>query len=321
MKAIVNTRYGSPDVLRLEELEKPVPGEDEVVIQVHAAGLNAYDWHMLRADPFPTRFSEGLLRPKHTILGADIAGWVEAVGPGVTRFQPGDEVYGDIGWGGLAEYARGREKLLARKPANLSFVEAAAVPMAGMTALQALRDSGQLQPGQRVLVHGASGGVGTFAVQIARALGAEVTAVCSTAKMEQARSLGAEHVIDYTREDYSRSGTLYDVILVANGNRSPGDYERALAPAGRCVIVGGSVRQLFAAILLGRRKSKPGGKTLSTMMARISASDLEVLKEWIEAGQVRPIIDRTYPLDRAADALRYLIDGHAAGKVVVTITP
>ncbi len=321
MKAVVRRRYGSPDVLSLAEVEKPSPKDDEVLVKIHAASLNAYDWHSMRADPFIIRFSDGYLKPKDIFLGADFAGCVEAVGGAVTKFQPGDEVFGDMGSGGFAEYVSAPEKLLAHKPANLTYAEAAAVPMAALTALQGLRDRGQIQPGQQVLIHGASGGVGTFAVQLASAFGAEVTAVCSTSKVDLVRSLGAEHVIDYTREDFSRNGRQYDLILAANGNRSLSDYERALKPTGRFIVAGGSIRQMFQAILLGPRKTKPGGKTMSAMMAKISASDLDVLKEMIEAGKLAPVIDRTYSLDEVPAAMRYLEEGHARGKIVIAIVP
>ena len=322
MQAIVNERYGSPDVMRLGEVEKPAPGDGEVLIKVMATGLNAADWHMLRASPFFVRFMSGFLKPRDTILGADVAGRVAAVGPNVTAFKPGDAVYGDLagsGFGGLAEYVAAPEGLLAHKPASLSFVEAAAVPMAAVTALQALRDAGRLQSGQRVLIHGASGGVGTFAVQIAKALGAVVTAVTSPSKLEMARSLGAEHVIDYTRDDFSRDGRQYDLIIAANGDRSLADYERALTPAGTLVVAGGTMKQLFRTILLGKLRSKPGGRTFRALSAKASAADLVFLNDFIEAGQVRPVIDRCYPLAEAAEAMRYLEAGHARGKIVIVV--
>lgn len=321
MKAIVFEKYGPPDVLELKEIEIPRPKENQVLIKIFAASLNAYDWHMLTAQPFLVRtMGGGFLRPKNPFLGADIAGRIEEVGSAVEQFKVGDEVYGDIGHGGFAEYACARENKLALKPTNLSFEEAAAVPMAGMTALQGLRDKGGLQPGQKVLIYGASGGVGTFAVQIAKVLGAEVTAVCSTAKLEQARALGADHVIDYTREDFSRNGKQYDLILGVNGHRPLSAYKRALAPQGRYVMAGGKNAQIFGAMLLGPLMSQRGGKQLGGVSATISQKDLITLKEWLEAGKIRPVIDRRYPLSETAEALRYVYAGHASGKVVIRIT-
>src|SRR6266850_3566895 len=239
MKAIVYTRYGPPDVLQLKEIESPAPEEDRVLVRIHAASVNAYDWHMLRGKPFVVRVSgSGLLRPKITVLGADIAGTVEAVGSEARQFKPGDEVFGTISRG-FAEYACPREKHLAPKPANLSFEEAAAVPMAGITALQGLRDEGHVQPGQRVLINGASGGVGTFAVQIAKSLGADVTGVCSTRNLDLVRSLGANHVIDYTKEDFTKSNERYDVILDNVGTQPLSGFRRVLFPKGICVMIGG----------------------------------------------------------------------------------
>lgn len=320
MKAIVFEKYGSPDVLELKEVAIPTPKENQVLIKIYAASLNAYDWHMLTAQPFLVRtMGGGFLRPKNPFLGADIAGRIEAVGSAVEQFKVGDEVYGDIGHGGFAEYACARENKLALKPANLSFEEAAAVPMAGMTALQGLRDKGGLQPGQQVLIYGASGGVGTFAVQIAKVLGAEVTAVCSTAKLEQARALGADHVIDYTREDFSRNGKQYDLILGVNGHRPLSAYKRALAPQGRYVMAGGSNAQIFGAMLFGPLMSQRGGKQLGGVSATISQKDLITLKEWLEAGKIRPVIDRRYSLAETAEALRYVYAGHASGKVVIQV--
>src|SRR5438874_8077564 len=255
MRAMVYHTYGSPDVLKLEEVQKPVPQDDEVLVQVHATSVNAGDWHLLRAKPFLMRFMGfGLLKPKHTILGSDIAGRVEAVGRNVKQFQPGDEVFGntaEYGFGGFAEYVSVPEEALVLKPANLSFEEAAAVPQAALTALQGLRDKGQIQKGQKVLINGAGGGVGTFAVQIAKSFGAEVTAVCSTRNVEIVRSIGADHVIDYTQADFTRNGQRYDLILAVNGYHSISDYKRALHPEGVYVMTGGSNAQLFKAMLLG----------------------------------------------------------------------
>ncbi len=320
MKAIVHEKYGSPDVLQLKDVEKPTPKDDEVLIKIYAASVNQYDWHFLTADIFLIRLmGGGLLKPKDTKLGADVAGRVEAVGKNVRQFQPGDEVFGDIGHGGFAEYACAPESRLALKPANLSFEEAAAVPMAALTALQGLRDTGQIQPGQKVLINGAAGGVGTFAVQIAKLFGAEVTAVCSTRNLDQARSIGADHVIDYTKENFTQNGQQYDLIFAANGYHSLSAYKRALTPKGIYVMAGGSTAQIFQAMLIGSRMSETGGRKMGGVSAKIDQKDLTILKELLEAGKVVPVIDRCYPLDEAAEALRYLGAGHARGKVVITM--
>ena len=320
MKAIVYTKYGSPDVLEFKEVEKPTLKDNEVLIKIHAASVNAYDWHSLTADIFLIRLmGGGLLKPKNTRLGADIAGRVEAVGGSVKQFQPDDEVFGEISHGGFAEYACAPESKLALKPANLSFEEAAAVPMAALTALQGLRDKGQIHPGQKVLINGASGGVGTFAVQIAKSFGAEVTAVCSPRNLAQARSIGADQVIDYTREDFTKSGRQYDLILAANGYHPLSAYKRALTPKGIYVMAGGSMAQIFQAMLIGSFMSETGGRKMGGISAKIDQKDLGLIKELIEAGKVKPIIDRRYPLSEAAEALRYLGEGHARGKVVITV--
>lgn len=319
MKAIVSERYGSPDVLELREVEKPTPDENQVLIKVHAASVNAYDWHMLTADIFLVRLGAGLFKPKNTRRGADIAGRVEAVGSNVKQFQAGDEVFGCIGSGGFAEYACAKEDLLALKPGGLTFEEAAAAPMAALTALQGLRDMGQIQPEQKVLINGAGGGVGTFSVQFAKYFGAEVTAVCSTRNLDVARSLGADHLIDYTREDFTKNGLRYDLILAVNGYRSIFDYRRALNPKGIYVVAGGSLAQILQGILLGSRLSKNGGKKMGFFMANLNQKDLGFIKKLIEAGKVKPVIDRCYPLREAAEALRYLGEGHAKGKVVITV--
>ncbi|MNI30550.1 alcohol dehydrogenase [compost metagenome] len=322
MKAIVYLKYGSPDVLQLKEVEKPTPNDDGVLIKIHAVSLNAGDWHLLRGDPFLLRLAAGLLKPKNTILGADIAGRVEAVGKNVKEFKPGDEVFGDIsrfGWGGFAEYVSVPEQALVLKPANITFEEAAATTVAAVTALQALRDKGHIQPGQKVLINGASGGVGTFAVQIAKTFGAEVTGVCSTAKMEMVRSLGADHVIDYTKEDFTQNGQKYDLIIAANGYHPISDYKRALTPKGTYVMTGGSMAQMFQAILLGPWISMTGSKKMGNLMTKPNKKDLSFMKELLEAGKVVPVIDRCYPLSEAAEALRYLEKGHARGKIVITL--
>jgi NADPH:quinone reductase-like Zn-dependent oxidoreductase len=327
MKAIICPKYGSPDVLQLREVVKPVPQEDEVLIQIHAASLNSRDLRMLRANPFFIRLMPGgLFRPKNRILGADLAGRVEAVGSNggkATQFKPGDEVFGYLpsatGRGTFAEYVCANEKAITLKPANLTFEQAAAVPEAAMTALQGIRDKGNLQPGQKVLINGASGGVGTFAVQIAKAFGAEVTAVCSTRNLDLARTLGADRVIDYTQEDFTRNGQTYDLILAANGYHPLSAYKRALTPQGIYVMAGGKPGQIFQAMLLGSWLSDNGGKRLGGFTAHANQKDLVMLKELLEAGKVVPVIDKRYSLSEAAEALRYLGAGHARGKVVITV--
>lgn len=322
MQAIVYHNYGSPDVLKLEEVQKPVPQENEVLVKVVAAATAAGDWHLLRADPFLIRFMFGLLKPKYKILGAEVAGRVEAVGSKVTQFRPGDAVFGSLsshGFGAFAEYVAAPESAFALKPANLTFEQAAAVPVSAVTALQALRDHGQIQPGQKVLINGASGGVGTFAVQIAKAFGAEVTAVCSTGKMELMRSLGADHVIDYTKEDFTKNGKQYDLILAANGYQPLSAYQRALSPQGVYVMTGGATAQMFEVMILGPWRSKKGGQKMGNMLAKSSQEDLIVMKDLLEAGKVTPVIDRCYPLPEVADAIRYVEAGHAKGKVIITL--
>src|SRR6266516_4131739 len=270
MKAIVNTTYGSPDGLQFKEVARPTPGDNEVLVQVHAASVNAAELHFLKADPFLMRFMGfGLLKPKHTILGAAMAGRVEAVGRNVTQFQPGDEVFGDLtkcGWGAFAEYVCASEDALALKPANVTFEEAAAVPLGGITALQGLRAKGQIKLGQQVLIYGAGGGVGTFAVQLAKAFGAEVTAVCSTTNVDMIRSIGADHVIDYTQEDFTKNGQRYDLIFDAVGNRSVSDYKRALSPNGICAVAGfTTLPHLFQVLVLGSWVSMTGSKKIGQM--------------------------------------------------------
>jgi NADPH:quinone reductase-like Zn-dependent oxidoreductase len=323
MRAIVYHTYGSPDVLKLEAVQKPVPQDDKVLVQVHATSVNAGDWHLLRAKPSLMRLMGfGLLKPKHTILGSDIAGRVEAVGRNVTQFQPGDEVFGNTakyGFGGFAEYVSVPEEALVLKPAKISFEEAAAVPQAAVTALQGLRDKGHIQKGQKVLIQGASGGIGTFAVQLAKAFGAEVTAVCSTRNVDIMRSIGADQVIDYTQEDFTRNGQQYDLILAANGYHSISDYKRALRPTGTYVTTGGSDAQLFQTMLLGPWISMTGRQKMGNSAHKPNQKDLIVMKELIEAGKVTPVIDRRFPLRDVADAIRYLEAGHAQGKVVITV--
>ena len=322
MKAIVYTKYGTPDVLQLQEVVKPTPKDNEVLVKVYATSVNAADWHLLTADIFLVRLNAGLLKPKNTILGCDIAGRVEVVGRDVKQFKPGDAVFGDIfghNVGGFAEYVSVPESVLALKPANLSFDEAASVPLAAITALQGLRDLGHIQPGQKVLINGASGGVGTFAVQIAKYYGAEVTAVCSTRNLDMARTLGADHVIDYTKEDFTQSGQQYDLILAANGYHPISDYKRALSPKGIYVMTGGSISQLFEVMLQGPRMSKKDGQQMRSLTLKPNPKDMPLLKELLETGKIVPVIDKRYSLSEVPDALRYFGGGHARGKVVITV--
>jgi NADPH:quinone reductase-like Zn-dependent oxidoreductase len=328
MKAVVYTEYGSPDVLRLAEVERPTPKDDEVLIRVHAASANAVDWRTMRGAPFAFRFLEmGFPKPKNTILGADIAGRVEAVGSSVTQFQPGDEVFGDIslrGLGGFAEYVCAGEDALVLKSANVTFEQAAAAPVTAVTALQGLRDTGQIQSGHRVLINGASGGVGTFAVQIAKSYGTEVTGVCSTNKVDTIRSIGADHVIDYTQEDFTRNGQQYDLIFDVVANRSASDYKRALSPNGVCVVTGftSMSRMLFQVMFLGSLMSVTGSIKIGHMGSAVpKQEDLLYIAELLKTGKVVPIIDRCYPLSQTAEAIRYLEEGHALGKVMITMEP
>jgi NADPH:quinone reductase-like Zn-dependent oxidoreductase len=316
MKAFVYERYGPPETLRMAEVDTPVPNADEVLVKVLAASVNAADWHVLRGKPLFSRATLGLLRPKHKILGGDIAGQVEAVGGGVTGFQPGDEIYANLldhGYGGFAEYASVPVDAAAPKPANLSFEEAAAVPMAAVTALQGLRRHGDPQPGQTVLINGASGGVGSFAVQIAKAYGTEVTAVTSTGNLDLVSSLGADHVVDYTTTDFVRGGRRYDRILDTVGNRSVPDLRGALAEGGKAAVTGFT----SVAKLLG--VSLRGGKDVTQVQAHVTTRDLELLSELIAAGKLRPRIDRRYSFAEIPAAIAYLEQGHAKAKVVVGV--
>jgi NADPH:quinone reductase-like Zn-dependent oxidoreductase len=323
VKAIVRTKYGPPEVLQLKEIERPVTKDTEVLVQVHAASINYGDWGLLRGKPFFLRLTEGgLQEPKIKILGGDVAGRVKAVGRSAKQFQPGDEVFGDLsacGRGGFAEYVCATEDKFARKPANTSFEEAAAVPMAAAVALQGLRDQGQIQPGQKVLINGASGGVGTFAVQIAKSFGAEVTAVCSTRHLDMARSIGADYVIDYTQEDFTKNGQRYDLMLAANGYHPISDYGRALRPQGIYVCSGGSLAQIFQSMLLGPLMSRSGGKQMGNLVYRQDTQDLVFVKQLLESGQVVPVIDRRYPLNEVPEAFRYFGEGHTRGKVVIAM--
>jgi NADPH:quinone reductase-like Zn-dependent oxidoreductase len=324
MKAIVYEKYGSPDVLALKEVAKPVPKDHEVLVKIQATSLNAADWRLLRADPFLARFNSGLLKPKHQILGSDIAGTVQAVGKNVTQFKIGDAVFGNLfetGFGGLAEFVCTLENALVLKPANLSFEEAAAIPMAAITALQALRDLGQIQAGQEVLINGASGGVGTFAVQIAKVFGALVTAVCSTKNLELIRSLGADQVIDYSQQDFTKNGRHYDAILAVNGFQPISRYQKSLSPFGRYVMVGGSSAQIFQALLQGSWRSMTSQQKMGalTLNPKTKQRDLVFVKELIETRTVRVVIDKIYPLNEAVQAFEYLETGHAKGKIVIAI--
>ena len=322
MKAIVYTTYGPPDVLQLTEIERPTPKDNEVLIQVRAASVNPLDWHYMRGAPYIVRTDTGLRKPKNQRLGVDLAGRVEAVGSSVTQFQPGDEVFGSR-QGAFAQYVCTQGKALVRKPENLTFEQAAAIPVAGCTALQGLRDKGQIQPGQKVLINGAAGGVGTFAVQIAKAFGAEVTAVCSTRNLDMVRSIGADHVIDYTREDFTRGGRRYDLLFDCVGNHSLFACRRVLSPTGTCVMVGGSSDGRWIGPLAGWLKalalSRFVSQNLVWFLASTNNEDLIILKELIEAGKVTPVIDRCYSLHEVPEAIGYLEGGHARGKVVITV--
>jgi NADPH:quinone reductase-like Zn-dependent oxidoreductase len=318
MKAAVYGRYGPPDVIEVRDVEKPVPGDDDVLIAIRAASVNTLDWRLTRGSPRFLRLMIGWHRPKDTRLGRDVAGRVESVGRNVTRFKPGDEVFG-VCAGAFAEYACAREGKLAIKPAGVSFEAAAALPVAASTALQGLRDRGRLRQGDRVAVEGASGGVGTFAVQLARALGAEVTAVCSPRNAESAASMGAAHVVDYTREDFTRSGRRYDLILGANAHHSIFDYRRALSENGRFVLCGGGGIPMTQAVILGPLLSRMGSRKVGAVMAKIDEKELAFLAQLVAEGKVVPVIERTYPLTGVPDAVRYLEQGHARGKLVITL--
>ena len=320
MKAIVYEKYGAPDVLELKEVEKPVPQDNEVLIKVHAASVNPLDWHFLRGEPFLMRLTGiGLLKPKNRILGADKAGRVEVVGRNIRQFRPGDEVFGENRGGGFAEYACVPEDNLTLIPAATSFEQAAAVPVAALTALQGLRDKGQIQSGQKVLINGAGGGVGTFAVQIAKSFGAEVTGVCSTGKLEMVCSIGADQAIDYTQQDFTRNGQRYDLIFDTAAYHSISDYKRALGPKGIYVMAGGSMPLMFKIMFLAPWMSITGSKKLATMMTKINKKDLDFMKGLLETEKVKPVIDRRYTLNEVPDAIRYLEEGHAQGKVIITV--
>ena len=318
MKAAVYTKYGPPDVVQITDIEKPIPKDNEVLVKVRASSVNPLDWHFMRGAPFVVRIGAGLRKPKITRLGVDLAGQVEAAGRNVTQFKPGDEVFGCMR-GAFAEYICVTEDKLAPKPPNLSFEEAAAVPVAAISALQGLRDKGHIQRGQKVAIDGASGGVGTFAIQIAKSFGAEVTAVCSTKNVDKARSLGADHIIDYTQQDFTKTGQRFDLILGANAYHSIFDYRRALNPRGICVVVGGGGILILQVLLLGSLFPLIGNKKVRLFMAEINQKDLILLKDLLETGKIAPVIDRRCPLSELPEAIRYLEEGHAQGKVVITI--
>jgi NADPH:quinone reductase-like Zn-dependent oxidoreductase len=321
MKAIIQDKYGSHDVLELRDVPKPEVGEDDVLLRVHAAGVDPSVWHIMTGLPYAVRLAYGLRAPKVRVRGMDVAGLVDAVGGNVTRFKPGDEVFGGCD-GAFAEYASARQDKLVPKPANLTFEQAAAVPVSAYTALQGLRDKGRVQEGQKVLIVGAAGGVGTFAVQLAKAFGAEVTGVCSTTKTDLVRSIGADHVIDYTRDDFADGAHRYDLILDTAGNRSLSHLRRALTPKGTLVIVGGEgggrwiggARPIWASMM-----SPFVGQKLVPLLAKQRREDLLFLTELIEDGKVAPVLDRTFPLSEVPEAIRYVQEGHARGKVVITL--
>jgi len=321
MKAIVYSNYGSPEVLRCEEIEKPTAAADEVLIRVHAASVNPIDWHFMRGTPYIVRILAGLRRPRVTRLGVDVAGQVEAVGRNVTQFRPGDDVFGTCR-GAFAEYACTSESALVAKPGNVTFQQAASAPVAAYTALQALRDKGHIQPGQKVLINGAAGGVGTFAVQIAKSFGADVAGVCSTRNVDMVRSIGADEVIDYIRWDFTNNGQLYDLFLDCVGNHSLVACRRVLEPRGTYIMVGGRdgrwvgpLPRLLKALVLSRFVSQ----NLVTCLARGNKEDLTLLHDLMKAGKVTPVIDRRYRLNQVPEAIRYLEEGHARGKVVITV--
>jgi NADPH:quinone reductase-like Zn-dependent oxidoreductase len=324
MKAIICTKYGSPDVLQLQEVAKPALKDDEVLIKIHAASINSRDWRMMRAKPFFIRLMPGgFLQPKNKILGTDVAGRVEAVGRSVRQFKPGDDVFGYLpsatGRGTFAEYVCANESAITLKPVNLTFEQAAAVPLAAMIALQALRDNGNLQPGQKILINGASGGVGTFAVQIAKAFGAEVTAVCSTRNLEMVLSIGADHVIDYKKEDFTQNGQQYDLILAVNGYHPLSDYLHALKPEGTYVVTGGSMFQLFQAASNRKKVTKTGSQKIYIASLVQSQKDLIFIKELLESRKIKPVIDGCYPLSKTPEAFWYFEKEHPKGKVVITM--
>jgi len=322
MKAAVYSQYGPPGVVQIKEVEKPVPGDDEVLIKVRAASINPLDWHFMRGEPYLVRMAGGLRRPKDPRLGVDVAGQVEEVGRNVTQFKPGDEVFGSCR-GALAEYASTSESALVLKPANVTFEQAASVPAAAYTALQGLRDKGHIQPGHKVLINGAAGGVGTFAVQLAKSLGASVTGVCSTRNVEMVRSIGADQVIDYTREDFAKNEQRYDLVLDCVWNHSLSESRRVLNPKGKYIIIGGPASRWMIGLLARMIKALVlswfMSQKLIPLPVRRSQADLTTMQELMKAGKVKPVIDRCYSLNEAAEAIRYLEEGHARGKVVIDV--
>jgi NADPH:quinone reductase-like Zn-dependent oxidoreductase len=320
LKAVVYTEYGSPDVLHVKEVEKPIPSDDEVLVKVQAVSLNRSDWEGLTGKPLYARIG-GLTKPRRPILGSDIAGRVEMVGRNVTHFQPGDEVFGDIlqSMGGFAEYVCVHKRLLAPIPPNMTFEQAATIPQAAVIALQGIRDKGQVQPRQKVLINGAGGGTGIFAVQLAKLDGAEVTGVDNTGKLEFMYSLGADHVIDYTREDFTKHGKTYDLILDLVAHRSVFDYQRALSPNGTYFLVGGSVATMLQILLMGPWIKRATGKNIRILVVRPNLKDMLYMAELCQGNKIVPFIDRQYPLSEASEALRYLGEGRAKGKVIITL--
>lgn len=313
MKAMVYHQYGSPDVLKLEEVNKPTPKDDEVLVKVKASSINRADFYFLKGEPFFIRLENGFT-PKRKILGADIAGQVEAVGKDVKEFKVGDEVFGDVsacGWGGFAEYVSAKENALVAKPTTITFEEAAAAPMPAVTALQALQDKGQIQSNQKVLIYGASGGVGTWAVQIAKSFGTHVTAVCSTRNVEMIRGIGADVVIDYTKEDFSQNGKKYDLIIGANGDLPLATYKSALTQNGMYVCAGGSMKQIFSSIIFS-------GKQVRNVSSKPNKKDLSFIRDLLATGKIKSVIDKVYPLNELADAFRYFESGKVKGKVVIS---
>ncbi len=323
MKAIVFREYGSPDVLEVREIDKPVARDNEVLVRIRAAGANPYDWRLMRGDPYLVRMVNGLRKPrKVTVLGSDMSGNVEAVGKNVKRFRAGDEVFAEVDTGGFAEYVSVPDKRLGLKPSNLTFEQAAAVPMTAITALQGLRDRGRIKEGQRVLINGASGGIGTVAVQLAKVFGAEVTGVCSTRNLDLVKSIGADHVVDYTNEDFTRGGQGFDLILDTVGNHSLSDFRRALVSKGTLVVVGGGGGRLLgpaAQVVKAMAVSPFVSQRLTYVFGAPNSTDLDFLKELIEAGKVTPVIDRTYEWSEIPEAIRYLETRHTRGKLVVTV--
>ena len=322
MKAIVYTKYGSPDVLQVKEVEKPLPNADEVLVKVHAASINSWDLDMLTGRPLEYRFFSGILKPSKTkILGCDIAGRVDAVGRNINQFHPGDDVFGDLcegSWGGFAEYVCARENELTLKPTAMTFEEAAASPQAGILALQGLCEKREISPGHKILINGAGGGVGTFAIQIAKSFGAEVTGVDSTSKLDMMSTLGADYVIDYTKENFTKNGKSYDLILDVKTDRSVFDYWRALGTNGIYVSVGGRSARILQLVIVGSLFSMTGSKKLTLMLHKPN-KDIEIIKELFESGKIKPVVDRCFPLSETPEAFEYFGEGHFKGKVVITV--